>query len=336
MKTNSDTRFEAWQIQERDFPRQGSPADKLEFLIRYAILAPSGHNTQPWKFSVSEDEIQVFADKTRWLRVCDPNQASLHIGVGCALENLLIAAEHFGYEHRVVYFPEAGHEELVAIVKLTPGGQPSPFRDASLFHAITARHTSRSTYNRRPLSKQNSNRLQQCCIEPGIWLDMIDDLESRRKVKDLLIRGHTIMMRDRAFRAETGYWVGQGIFNMPRLIARLVQFTFPYVNPSIALTMMDSRLVMSAPLVAVLSSTVNDRESQAKVGQVFERVCLAATMLGIRVQPMSATVDVSETKAQMTKLLPNPDGVPQHVFRLGYAEPVKTPAPRRPFSEILA
>ncbi len=100
--------------------------------------------------------------------------------------------------------------------------------------------------------------------------------------------------------------------------------------------MMDSRLVMSAPLVAVLSSTVNDRESQIKVGQVFERVCLTATTLGIRVHPLSATVDVPELKAQVAKLLPNPDVVPQHAFRLGYAGQVKSPAPRRPFSEILA
>lgn len=50
----------------------------------------------------------------------------------------------------------------------------------------------------------------------------------------------------------------------------------------------------------------------------------------------SGVVDVPELKAQVAKLVPDPDVVSQHVFRLGYVEPVKSFASRRPFSEILA
>jgi hypothetical protein len=75
--------------------------------------------------------------------------------------------------------------------------------------------------------------------------------------------------------------------------------------------------------------------SQVRVGQVFERVCLTATMLGLCVHPLSGAVDVPELKAQMTKLLPNPDMISQHVFRLGYAEPVKSFAQRRPLDQVL-
>lgn len=98
----------------------------------------------------------------------------------------------------------------------------------------------------------------------------------------------------------------------------------------------DTRLVMSAPVWAVLCSSVNDREAQVKVGQAFARFCLMATALGIRVHPMSPIVEIPELKAQVTKLLPKPDMIPQHAFRLGYAVQVKSPAPRRPFSEVLA
>ncbi len=336
MKTNGDTRFEAWQIQEQDFPRDGSPAEKLKFLIRYALLAPSGHNVQPWKFSVRDGEIRVSADKERWLRDVDPNQRELHIGAGCALENLLIAAEHFGYGHQVTYFPEAGREELTAIVKLTPGGQPSPYRDPSLFHAITARHTSRNAYDGRPLSKQDFDRLQNCCVEPGLWLHMTSDLQVREKVKNLLIRGHALSMGDPAFRKETAYWIGQGIFAFPRPLAKMMQFAFPYMNVGWAMAPFDSRMVMSSPVWAVICSSVNDREAQVKTGQVFARFCLTATALGIRVHPMSPVVEYPELKVQVTQLLPKPDMIPQHAFRLGYAEPVKSPAPRRQLSEVLS
>ena len=69
-----DPRVTPWQINEQDFPRDGDSTKKLQFLLCYAILAPSSHNTQPWKFSFSEDEIQVFIDRTRWLKIADTDQ----------------------------------------------------------------------------------------------------------------------------------------------------------------------------------------------------------------------------------------------------------------------
>jgi hypothetical protein len=165
---------------------------------------------------------------------------------------------------------------------------------------------------------------------------MIDDLDTKRSVNELLIRGHTTLIADPAFRRESAYWLGQGLFNLSRLLTRLMQWAVPYlkVNRSV-FVVMDTRLVMSAPALAILSASVNDRMSQVKVGQVFGRVCLTATMLGLCVHPLSGAVDVPELKAQLSKLLPNSDVISQHVFRLGYAEPVKSPAPRRPFDEML-
>ena len=140
-----------WGVKEKEFPKGGTIEEKLTFLLRYAILASSSHNTQPWKFSVREDEIQVFVDRTRWLKVADPDQRELYISVGCAVENLLIAAEHFWYGHQVSYFPEPGQEELAATVKFESQGQASPFRDSALFDAIPGRQTNRNVYEERPI-----------------------------------------------------------------------------------------------------------------------------------------------------------------------------------------
>jgi nitroreductase len=336
VNANYDPRITPWQIREQDFPQEGSSAEKLEFLLRYAILAPSGHNSQPWKFSVRKDEIQVFADEMRWLRVGDPEQVNLHIAIGCALENLLIAAEHFGYGHQVTYCPRPNQKELVATVKFIPQGQPSPFREPALFRAILNRHTNRKAYEKRLIPKRDLNRIQDCCVEEGIRLHVIDDLDTKRNVNELLIRGHATLIADPAFRRENAYWLGQGLFNIPRLLTRLIQLVIPYLKVNRAVfAVMDTRLVMSAPALAVLTASVNDRVSQVQVGQVFERVCLTATMLGLCVHPLSGAVDVPELKAQVAKLLPDSDVISQHVFRLGYAEPVKSPAQRRPVGEVL-
>ena len=69
---------------KRGSERDGDSSEKLTFLLNYAVLAPSSHNSQPWKFNVSGDEISLFADKTRWLKVADADQRELHISLGCA------------------------------------------------------------------------------------------------------------------------------------------------------------------------------------------------------------------------------------------------------------
>ncbi len=73
-----------WQVDEDHFPSSASSADRLRFLLRYAVLAPSSHNTQPWKFRIIGNQIDVFIDEERWLKVADDDQRELHISVGCA------------------------------------------------------------------------------------------------------------------------------------------------------------------------------------------------------------------------------------------------------------
>jgi nitroreductase len=85
----------------------------------------------------------------------------------------------------------------------------------------------------------------------------------------------------------------------------------------------------------LLSSTENTREAQVRCGRVFQRLCLTATTLGFSVQPMSQIIEAPELKAELRKLLPMPELFPQHLFRLGYAEPEKTHTPRRPLEEVL-
>jgi hypothetical protein len=63
--------------------------DQSRELIRYATLAASGHNAQPWQFLVTGSEIQIRPDKARRLAAVDPEDRELWMSLGCALENRL-------------------------------------------------------------------------------------------------------------------------------------------------------------------------------------------------------------------------------------------------------
>lgn len=86
-----------WDVTEDQFPVAGSVAEQLGFLIHYAVLAPSGHNTQHWLFGVSLNSSELFADRTRALPVDDPEDRALVISCGAALFHLRITLRHFGY-----------------------------------------------------------------------------------------------------------------------------------------------------------------------------------------------------------------------------------------------
>src|ERR671910_1332744 len=97
----STTASSPWQVLSDYFPVTLPKQEQLKFLLQYAILAPSSKNTQPWRFSVGEDTIGIFADLSRWQPVADRGRRELYMSLGCALENLLVAIEDFGFGHNV-------------------------------------------------------------------------------------------------------------------------------------------------------------------------------------------------------------------------------------------
>lgn len=60
------------------------------------MLAPSSHNTQPWRFCTSGDRVELYADRTRALPFNDPEDRELTISCGCALMNTRVAAAEAG------------------------------------------------------------------------------------------------------------------------------------------------------------------------------------------------------------------------------------------------
>ena len=134
-----------WKVKEAEFPHHGTVEEKLKFILNYAILAPSSHNTQPWLFKIDSEEIYLYADRNRGLSITDPEGRELVISCGTALFNLRIALHHFGYTGKIITFPNPANSELLACIKL--GYRIKESTDNNLlFNAISKRHTNRQNY----------------------------------------------------------------------------------------------------------------------------------------------------------------------------------------------
>ncbi len=324
-----------WQIRASDFPAAGGRREQLHFLLRYAILAPSSNNSQPWRFAIDGNCVRVLLDERFWLRVCDPDRRELHLSVGCALENLLVAAEHFGFGHCVDYFPDAGDLSLAAVVQFAPGGSPSAHRPPVLFEMLTERQTSHRPHLDRPIDDAVLSGLQSCCVEEGIVMRLYADRSTRRAFSSMVVRGDLLQFADPAFRRELSVWIGQGVFGTPWLTSQLLRLLVRYVDIGRTQSRRDSELILSSPVVGVVASHRDDRTIQVKAGQVYERLSLAATALGIRTQPMSQPVEIPELMEELTRLISPPVLFPQHPFRLGYAAPERRRTLRRSLNQVL-
>ncbi len=316
-------------------PTAEIPRERIESLIRYATLAPSSHNTQPWQFTVSGNRIRVHLDESRWLRIADPDQRELHISIGCCLENLMVAAAHFGHQPQLIYFPEEGNTWLAAEILLQPESPAPVPADAARFDAIPHRRTSHRLFHPRPLPKTMQQRIQESCTEEGIQLFLTEDAEIRSRVEQLAVEADALQFSDPAFRHELGEWIGRGAFGTPWLLAKLGQLAVTYLDMGVSMGKQDVDRIESAPVLGLITSSGDDRTSQIKAGRVFEAIYLAATIEGVSLQPMSQLCEIASIRGQLARLTPQPGLYPQQPFRLGFADPEPGQTPRRPLDEVL-
>lgn len=325
-----------WALSEDDFPRADALESQLGFLLRYAILAPSTKNSQPWAFSIQGSRIHVIADLDRGQPLADPDRREVYISLGCALENLLVAAEHFGFRHAVTYFPQRRQADLVATVTFESGGFPSPARAGATVHAIRTRHNDNSLFRGEPVPEHLQARLIACCVEHDVRVLLTDDRHFRRWIDALTIEADRTEFADPSFRRELGSWIGQGVFGEPRVLARLERLAVTRLDLGESVARQDHAIVESAPILGVVCASGDGHLAHLRTGQLFERIWLTATDLGLSIHPMSQTMRHAELRAAVAELLPYPNWTPQHVFRVGFSSRHdEHHTPRRPLEDVL-
>jgi hypothetical protein len=317
---------------------------QMKELIRYATLAPSGHNTQPWKFSIKENSIRIFPDFTRHLTVVDPDNRELYISLGCALENLVIAARYAGYDSEVEYFPTGEPAEclLVTLKRINTA------KDDVLFQAIPERHTNRSEYNKQQIPTADLKKLEAAPKENGINSLLLTKSGTIGQIIELIREGNNIQMNNDAFMDELVSWIrfsdaeaekfrdgltsrAMGRSPAPGWLGRLFMNLFVSAKNQ---SKTDEKNIRSSSALLVMVSEKNDKKSWVDVGRSFERIALTLTTLNIKNAHLNQPCEVPQLKTQLQQHLALGNAHPQLILRIGYAEPLPH-APRRTVEQIL-
>jgi len=314
----------------------GVPRDPMERLLHFAHLAPSTHNTQPWRFVLEGDAIDVFADPARALPAADRDRRELYLSLGCALETLLIAADYEGFGVRLAYFPAPADETHVCRVEVLRQGEKRPSSAADLLHAVPHRHTSHRPFDAsRALAQRDLDWLARAVDGDEVRLHFAD-AAAQAKLAELLESAETMLFADRGYREELARWIGQNALGTSWLVSKIGQFAVSRLPLARQVAHAETAWLKSAPRVALLSTRDDGRLSQVRAGQAYVRIALMAQSREIRNQPFSAPLELAATRAALGAAFGVGARVPQHVFRLGYAEPEHARTARRPLGEVMS
>ena len=134
-------------LERHEFPSRGHPIEKLAYLLRYAIKAPSSHNSQPWRFRLVDDSVELFADRSRALPVVDPDDRELLMSCGAALFTFRVAIRHHAFEDEVELMPDGGESDLLA--RIGSASREPPRAPRSSYSGQSPRATRIVTRSRR-------------------------------------------------------------------------------------------------------------------------------------------------------------------------------------------
>lgn len=326
------------------FSEKGSSVlDEKTEIIRLATLAASSHNTQPWKFTTGGEGIQIHPDYSRRLPVVDPQDRELWISLGCALENLLIAAGSHGYSCDVDY-PEKDDWINVHFT----GGKSGNLVKNELYDAIFQRQNTRSEYiGRYGMVDPSGDFPIPLISEPGIILRYITGKTELNTLCDLVKRGTLAQYSNKAFLDELNHWLRfnkkealssmDGLYSrcsgnpeVPRFIGQWFVSTTDPVKQAEA----DIRKLQSSEGVLVIASDGESFSDWIRSGQVYERWALKMTALGIRSSLLNQPVEVMELREELANTLALNGAYPQMLIRYGRA-PEMPRSLRRPVDRIM-
>ena len=310
-------------------------------LVRMASLAANGHNTQPWKFRLDEGGITILPDLSRRTAVVDPDDHHLYVSLGCAAENLVIAANAHGLMADVVI---RGEQEPQIDIALRDG----PTTNGALYKAIPLRQSTRSAYDGQQVLSDDIDLLKAASKQDGVSVLILTEQAQREAISEFVVEGNSAQMDDPAFIAELRDWLrfspdiavskGDGLFSAcsgnpvaPEWIGGRLFNAF-FTKDAENTKYRDH--IRSSAGVAVFIGDQADPLQWINVGRSFERFALQATVLGIRNAHVNQPIEVPSIRPEFASWLGMPGVRPDLVVRFGRA-PALPMSLRRPVEDVI-
>ncbi len=319
--TGTDTAYSAWSLWN-DPKLARTPLA----LVAAAVLAANPHDTQPWRFRVSADAIEIAADTSRHLGTMDPFLREMHIGLGCALENIALAAPVHGYRAEFTLEPGSllaltlrGGSVRAATVRLsraaTSGATSGQF--GGLFEMIPRRHTNRYPYDRKIALPAGWRETLRACVDtPEVKLVLFEQTADLVRFRAMMTEATEAIIRDPVMIADSDRWFRNspaeiekfrsgpnldtaGLPPLTRMLARMIPVSEDAQHKAWLNQTRDAQ-VGTADVFGVLAvRDLHDRRACLTAGRVWQRMHLSAVSREIAMQPLNQPWEVVDRARQL-------------------------------------
>jgi hypothetical protein len=368
------TRSEVWNISESEFPKYSSMYSKLRFFLRYAILAPSIHNTQPWSFRIQNNNtIELYADRKRALPVLDPAARELTISCGIVLGYLLITVSHFGYKYNAelssTYEMEKSDNQPLAKISIYDENGSNNANVTSLhmedndrlFGAIAKRRTSRFGFkfedgaipdilragfyyivDKYPHFQQHQKNEQQ---DP-IWLHITEAINEKDILADLVAYGDDLLLSDKYFMNEITQWTRLNKYCISRNsklrtlgFSNLISKINPHATKSSQFNKKREKkvreLASTSPVLVILGSPSDNPLDWISTGMALTNILLLASSENVCCSFLNQPIHVPQLRLKLLDAIGKEKGFPQILLGMGYSRHDMRPSPKRDLEDIL-
>jgi len=337
-------------------------------LVAAGILAANPHDSQPWLFHVEDGAIHVFADVSRNLGAMDPFLREMHIGLGCAIENMNLAAAANGFGAEVELTPGSllqltDRKGYVRAATLHLTRLTTPATTPASYRAIPLRHTNRYPYDRsRPLPAAWRADLDGLVDDPRVRLFLFEGGASRAAYDAAVVDATQAIISDAPMIADSDRWIRSdaaqvekyrsgptletaGLSPATYLMAKTLPLPARFKHDAWVSQTRDSQ-VATAPLTGFIAARDRyDRPTALAVGRIWQRLHLAATLAGVAVQPLNQPMEMVDRERQLGRppawdhrlaaVTGAPDWQPTFSFRAGLSPHTAGASPRRALADAI-
>jgi hypothetical protein len=307
-------------------------------VVELASLAPSVHNTQPWRWRARHNVLELYADTSRQLRAADPQGRNMVISCGAALHQAVVAAEALCLRPEVLRLPEGEPPGPLARILLHPAEAMTVDEDA--LRQLRARRTDRRRFTNWPVPAERLVEIARAAQPYGVRGVVLDDVSDRFKVSLLVSRAASVQSRDAAIRREQESWLNRADEGIPTDVLPPISSAGDLVTRFPDGFLEDGeRDLGGTDTLMVLTTAQDGAGAWLAAGEGMTAVWLAAMSAGLSVVPLSQPLEVEETRRSLQHDVLGSLAVPQVLLRVGW-QPISRSelprTPRRPVDDVLA
>lgn len=332
--------YKAWQITPVDLAAKTNK-QRLDHLLSYATIAPSAHNVQPWKFKTSADKqnICVFLDQNRTLPVSDQTQRQAYLGIGAAIQNIIIASEAYGAKCQLKL--TANKQSVATISVIWPKNWPNP--NKKQLELLTTRQCNHSAYQKHSINPRilGSPKQLEC---DGSSIHLIADPEVKQKVGQAARLAVQNLMT-KPFRHEMSTWIHPNwtnkytgipaaILGIPGPISAVAKTLIKNLPIQLAQAKKDQKNLTNAPILALVCVADDDKLHWIQAGRTLQNLLLRVTTIKLNATVLDASIEYPQSRGMLQNIF----GTSEHpvaLVRIGLATKPMPRAPRLPVERIV-